>query len=191
MKNPYRVDVDVATDRSFKLWKKATKGLPEDELCNLSQSKIKSFKDTSDEARNKFYWGEIIQAAPIEIDDERNIILGESLLAKTSILATSKVKENAEQIWGNMSEEHAIDNDETHPIVLQQRAISSMASAWLKIILATGAKQKLCLNSELLRNHNQDDGSHEDDRPTMVHLMFDVTDPKTTISVAMLKIMLV
>ena len=96
MANTYRIGVNVATDRGFKCWEKAMKGLYEDELCDLSQNKIKTFKDASDEAINKFYWGAIIKYTPIEIYDEGNFTLGESLLVETSIVATSKVKENAE-----------------------------------------------------------------------------------------------
>ena len=96
MTTPCHVDIDVAIDRSFKCWEKVSKGLPEEELCDLSQSKIKAFKDALDEVNNKFHLGGIIQTVPIWSDDEGNFILIGNLLTETSIVenANAKKKQN-------------------------------------------------------------------------------------------------
>ena len=98
MERPCRIEIDVVTDRSFKLLEKAAKGLPERELRDLSERKIKVFKDALDEANNKSYCGTKIKASPIERNDKRSITLSGSLLTETSIVATAKVKENMENI---------------------------------------------------------------------------------------------
>ena len=68
------------------------KGLPEDELCGLFQSKIKSFKDVLDEASRKFHLGVMIKDVPIESDDEVNVTLTGTLLPETSIVVNPKAK---------------------------------------------------------------------------------------------------
>ena len=96
MANPFRASINVATDRGFKLQEKVTKGLSEDELYNISQSKIKTFKAATDEVCNRFYWGTIIQAVPIEHDDARVVLETASLLWEPPKVPIAAIKENAE-----------------------------------------------------------------------------------------------
>ena len=122
----------MTTDRGFKLWEKATKGLPDDELYDLSQGKIKEFKAAVDEACNKFHWGTIIQAVPIEHDEHGAVSETASLLRDLTRVALNIIKGNAEQIWGNNDGDHVIDAAEADPVVLQERVRSSMVAAWIK-----------------------------------------------------------
>ena len=187
MANPYRGNIDVSTDRGFKLWDKATKGLPDKEKYDLSQAKIKNFKAALDEACNTFHWGTIIQAVPLTHDAEGNVTQSANLLTQSSQVTTQIIRENAQQIWGNTNGDHVIDTTEADPQVLQQRVRSSMISAWLKNSLTTSAKQKLALKSELYRHYNPIDGSYEDDGATMIAIIFDTANPSTTVGVSNLK----
>ena len=92
MGNPYRIDVYLVTDQGFKLWETATKGVPEDGLNDLSQSKIKAFKHALDEASNKFYLGKIFQAIPIDHKREGKFSLRGNLIAKIHVSTTAKAK---------------------------------------------------------------------------------------------------
>ena len=187
MANPFRGDIDVTTDRGFKLWEKATKGLPVDELYDMLQGKIKEFKAGVDEACNRLHWGTIIQAIPIEFDEDGVVMETASLLRDPTRVLVNIVKGNAEQIWRNTDSNHVIDVTEADAGILQQCVQSSMIAAWIKQSLTTAAKRKFALRSSEYCHVNNVDSSYEDDGPTMLRIIFDTADPSTTVGISNLK----
>ena len=178
--NPYRASIDVTKSDGLKLFRNATKGLPDDQKFDLSLNTVRKFRKHAENAAINFNWGAQVFKVPSGAD-HFNLLTQHNQLSEAAVIADAKT------IWDFDADKKITDQiSGATPDIADKRVRSVMISAWIRNSMTESANYRLdCDKAKFQFSYSNN--SIEEHGPLMLKTIFDRVNPTTKIGVERLE----